>query len=90
MGTGSVMQHGLLSKTNKSRLEEGTQLCREWSSAVLETLGSTQWQRVGLRQMSGIVVMVFARWVGWLRVDKQGISNRAKLAERAIMQFSTR
>jgi hypothetical protein len=62
MGTGSVVQAGVFAATNRSKLEEGTPAARAWAAAVLEALGAAAWRQVALRQMSGVVVLLYVRW----------------------------
>ena len=40
--------------------EKGNNNAQWWQHQVLSTLGSDRWMRVGLRQLSGMLVMVFA------------------------------
>ena len=40
--------------------EKGNNNAQWWQGQVLATLGPERWMRVGLRQLSGMLVMVFA------------------------------
>ena len=40
--------------------EKGNNNAQWWQAQVMSTLGSDRWMRVGLRQLSGMLVMVFA------------------------------
>lgn len=40
--------------------EKGNNNAQWWQSQVLNSLGAERWMRVGLRQLSGMLVMVFA------------------------------
>ena len=40
--------------------EKGNNNAQWWQGQVLSTLGPERWMRVGLRQLSGMLVMVFA------------------------------
>ena len=43
-----------------SSQEKGNNNAQWWQAQVMSTLGSDRWMRVGLRQLSGMLVMVFA------------------------------
>jgi hypothetical protein len=68
MSTHSVARDALLNNWGGTRkLEAGSELAQRWLVEVGATLeaavGGTggMWRRVAMRQMSGIVAMVFAR-----------------------------
>ncbi|KAF8071307.1 IP5P13 [Scenedesmus sp. PABB004] len=62
MGTTSVMGDAVSSFMHKARLEAGTAAAQAWAAAVGEVLrGAGDFRRVALRQMSGVLVLVFAR-----------------------------
>ncbi len=48
------------SSTFLSSQEKGNNNAQWWQAQVMSTLGSDRWMRVGLRQLSGMLVMVFA------------------------------
>lgn len=41
--------------------EKGNNNAQWWQTQIIYTLGQDQWMRVGLRQLSGMLIMVFAR-----------------------------
>ncbi len=43
-----------------SSQEKGNNNAQWWQAQVMSTLGADRWMRVGLRQLSGMLVMVFA------------------------------
>eukprot|EP00879_Flechtneria_rotunda_P025468 GHRR01027067.1.p1 GENE.GHRR01027067.1~~GHRR01027067.1.p1 ORF type:complete len:899 (+),score=342.06 GHRR01027067.1:659-3355(+) len=62
MGTGSVALDVVYHNLAKVRLEAGTQATQAWAAAVSDVLTSKgDFKRVGLRQMSGVLVLVYAR-----------------------------
>jgi len=64
MGTSSVAMDRIYAGLIKSRLEAGTEKAQLWASEAAACLagGAAAWRRVGLRQMSGILVVAFVRW----------------------------
>ncbi|KAL6758609.1 Endonuclease/exonuclease/phosphatase [Haematococcus lacustris] len=64
VGTSSVALEAALSMLNKGALEKGNANAQWWADQVLRALGGADaWARCALRQMSGILVMVFCRRV---------------------------
>jgi hypothetical protein len=64
MGTSSVAMDRIYSNLAKGRLEAGNNKAQLWAGEVAECLagGAAAWARVGLRQMSGILIVAFVRW----------------------------
>ncbi|GIL46869.1 hypothetical protein Vafri_3741 [Volvox africanus] len=63
MGTSSVAWDAAVTLLSKSMLERGNQNAQWWAmelAAALAAMGRT-WERVALRQMSGLVIVVFCR-----------------------------
>ncbi|KAL0054630.1 hypothetical protein WJX82_000216 [Trebouxia sp. C0006] len=60
MGGGSVAVAVAKDILNKSAQEKGNNNAQWWQAQVMSTLGADRWMRVGLRQLSGMLVMVFA------------------------------
>ncbi|KAL3132931.1 hypothetical protein ABBQ38_006845 [Trebouxia sp. C0009 RCD-2024] len=60
MGSSSVAIAAAKDVLNKSAQEKGNNNAQWWQSQVLHSLGGERWMRVGLRQLSGMLVMVFA------------------------------
>lgn len=46
---------------NPSALEKGSAAAQWWAVTLLSVLGESSWRRVALRQMSGIIVLVYVR-----------------------------
>lgn len=65
MGAHSVAVDAIYTNLAKGRLEAGTYSAQAWANELHASLagGTQQWRKVALRQMSGILVLVFARWV---------------------------
>ena len=65
MGTGSVAAAALFASgvVGRARLESGTAAGQAWASELHACLdgGAPAWERVGMRQMSGVLAAVFAR-----------------------------
>ncbi|GFR43882.1 hypothetical protein Agub_g5011, partial [Astrephomene gubernaculifera] len=63
MGTSSVARDAAITLISKSMLERGNQNAQWWSAELAAALGDTGqcWVRVALRQMSGLVAVVFCR-----------------------------
>jgi phosphatidylinositol-bisphosphatase len=65
MGTGSVAAAALFASgvVGRSRLEGGTAAGQAWAAELHACLdgGAQAWERVGMRQMSGVLAAVFAR-----------------------------
>ncbi|KAI8465810.1 MAG: Endonuclease/exonuclease/phosphatase [Monoraphidium minutum] len=63
MGTGSVAMDRIYEQLARSRLEAGNEKAQTWAAEVGEALagGPDAWVRVGLRQMSGIIVVTYVR-----------------------------
>jgi hypothetical protein len=66
MGTSSVAMDRIYAGLAKAKLEAGTEKAQLWASEVAACLdgGAGAWRRVGLRQMSGILIVAFVRCVG--------------------------
>ncbi|GBF99290.1 inositol polyphosphate phosphatase [Raphidocelis subcapitata] len=63
MGTSSVAMDRIYAGLARSKLEAGTEKAQLWASEVAACLdgGAGAWRRVGLRQMSGTLVVAFVR-----------------------------
>ncbi|GLC43102.1 hypothetical protein PLESTM_001431000 [Pleodorina starrii] len=63
MGTSSVAWDAAVTLLSKSMLERGNQNAQWWSTELSSALAATggSWERVALRQMSGLVIVVFCR-----------------------------
>ncbi|KAG2453429.1 hypothetical protein HYH02_001652 [Chlamydomonas schloesseri] len=65
MGTSSVAMDAARNLLYKTMLERGNQNAQWWAAELLAALttagGGAAWSRVGLRQMSGMLAMVFCR-----------------------------
>ncbi|KAG2498827.1 hypothetical protein HYH03_003020 [Edaphochlamys debaryana] len=63
MGTSSVAKDAVTQFLAKSALERGNQNAQWWSTELENALNATNtpWTRKGLRQMSGLVILVFVR-----------------------------
>lgn len=65
MGTGSVAAAALFASgvVGRAKLETGTAAGQAWAAELHACLdgGSVAWERVGMRQMSGVLAAVFAR-----------------------------
>lgn len=63
MGASSVAMDRIYAGLARARLEEGTEKAQAWAGELAASLdgGAAAWRRVGLRQMSGNVVVAFVR-----------------------------
>ncbi|GIL70795.1 hypothetical protein Vretimale_3892 [Volvox reticuliferus] len=63
MGTSSVAWDAAVTLLSKSMLERGNQNAQWWATELAAALTATgrSWERVALRQMSGLVIVVFCR-----------------------------
>ncbi|GLI58620.1 hypothetical protein VaNZ11_000355 [Volvox africanus] len=63
MGTSSVAWDAAVTLLSKSMLERGNQNAQWWATELAAALTATgrTWERVALRQMSGLVIVVFCR-----------------------------
>lgn len=63
MGANSVAMDKIYDVLNRGRLEAGNEKAQLWAGEVHECLagGPGAWARVGLRQMSGTLVVAFVR-----------------------------
>ncbi len=63
MSTSSVVTDRIYAGLAKSKLEAGTEKAQLWAGEVAACLagGAAAWRRLGLRQMSGVLVVAFVR-----------------------------
>ena len=63
MGASAVAIDRLYAGLARARLEEGTERAQAWAAEIAASLagGAAAWRRVGLRQMSGVLVLALVR-----------------------------